>query len=159
MSGDGHEPSGFIRKYIFSTDHKTIGIQFLFLSLFMLLFGGLLAMLIRWQLGWPGKPLAFMGTVAPQGMPGGYMLPDYYNMLFTMHGTIMIFFAIIPLLVGVFGNYLIPLKIGAGDMAFPRLNMFSFWLVPVAIALTDLMAAGLSVNSVIVSGGRGLLKC
>src|SRR3989338_6465732 len=63
------------------------------------------------------------------------MVPEYYNMLFTMHGSIMIFFAIIPLLVGVFGNYLIPLKIGAGDMAFPRLNMASYWLMPPAILI------------------------
>ncbi len=126
---------GFLETYIFSTDHKTIGIQFMFLSLFMLLFGGLLAMLIRWQLGWPGQPLAFMEKIAPNGMPGGIMVPEYYNMLFTMHGSIMIFFAIIPLLVGVFGNYLIPLKIGAGDMAFPKINMYSFWLMPIAITI------------------------
>ena len=124
-----------LRTHIFSTDHKTIGIQFLFTSLTMLFIGGLLAMLIRWQLGWPGHPLAFMEQIAPNGMPGGVMVPEYYNMLFTMHGSVMIFFAIIPLLVGVFGNYLIPLKIGAGDMAFPRLNMFSFWLVPIAIMI------------------------
>lgn len=134
MSTEHHEP-GVIRKYIFSTDHKTIGIQFLFTSLIMLFIGGLLAMLIRWQLGWPGRALPFMEKIAPDGMPGGIMLPEYYNMLFTMHGSIMIFFAIIPLLVGVFGNYLIPLKIGAGDMAFPKLNMISFWLVPPSIAI------------------------
>jgi len=68
----GHGPS-FRQKYLFSTDHKVIGIQFLFTSLFMLLFGGLLAMLIRWQLGWPGQPLAFMEKLAPNGMPGGVM--------------------------------------------------------------------------------------
>ena len=132
-----HAPTGFLRTYVFAEDHKTIGIQFLFLSLVMLLFGGLLAMLIRWQLGWPGQPLGFMERIAPEGMPGGIMLPDYYNMLFTMHGSVMIFFAIIPLLVGVFGNYLIPLKIGAGDMAFPKLNMISFWLVPLSIAIVS----------------------
>ncbi len=125
----------FWRRYLFSEDHKIIGIQFLFTSLVMLLFGGLLAMLLRWQLGWPGQPLAFMEKLAPAGMPGGVMVPEYYNMLFTMHGSVMIFFAIIPLLVGVFGNYLIPLKIGAPDMAFPRLNMLSYWLVPPAILI------------------------
>ena len=130
-----HHKLGFLRTYVFSTDHKVIGIQFLFTSLTMLLFGGLLAMLMRWQLGWPGHALPFMEKIAPNGMPGGVMVPEYYNMLFTMHGSIMIFFAIIPLLVGVFGNYLIPLKIGAGDMAFPRLNMVSFWLLPPAIAI------------------------
>ncbi|MBI2105112.1 MAG: cbb3-type cytochrome c oxidase subunit I [Candidatus Omnitrophica bacterium] len=136
MSSDAsHGPAGFWRRHVFSTDHKTIGIQFLFTSLVMLLFGGLLAMLIRWQLGWPGQPLPFMEKLAPDGMPGGVMVPEYFNMLFTMHGSVMIFFAIIPLLVGVFGNYLIPLKIGAGDMAFPRLNMISFWLLPPAILI------------------------
>ena len=134
MSEKQHKQS-FLRTYIFSEDHKVIGIQFMFLSLTMLLLGGLLAMLIRWQLGWPGHPLAFMEKIAPNGMPGGVMVPEYYNMLFTMHGTIMIFFAIIPLLVGVFGNYLIPLKIGAGDMAFPKINMYSFWLMPIAGAI------------------------
>ena len=128
-------PAGFLRRYVFSTDHKVIGIQFLFTSLVMLLVGGLLAMLLRWQLGWPGRPLPFMERLAPNGMPGGVMVPEYYNMLFTMHGSIMIFFAIIPLLVGVFGNYLIPLKIGAGDMAFPRVNMISYWLLPPAILI------------------------
>src|SRR3990167_9764747 len=120
---------------IFSTDHKVIGLQFLFTALAMLVFGGLLALLLRWQLGWPGQPLPFMEKIAPEGMPGGVMVPEYYNMLFTMHASVMIFFAIIPLLVGVFGNYLIPLKIGAGDMAFPRVNMVSFWLVPVSIVI------------------------
>ena len=127
MSNTNHDP-GFIRKYIFSTDHKIIGIQFLISSLLFMILGGLLAGLMRWQLGWPGKALPFMEKIAPAGMPGGIMLPEYYNMLFTMHGSIMIFFGIIPLLAGAFGNYLIPLKIGAKDMAFPRLNMLSYWL-------------------------------
>jgi cytochrome c oxidase subunit 1 len=125
----------FLRRYIFSTDHKIIGIQFLFTSLTMLLLGGALAMLMRWQLGWPSQPLAFMEKLAPNGMPGGVMVPEYYNMLFTMHGSVMIFFGIIPILVGAFGNYLIPLKIGAPDMAFPRLNMVSYWLMWPAIAV------------------------
>ncbi len=127
MSKAAHHP-GFIRKYIFSTDHKVIGIQFLISSLVFMVLGGLLAMLMRWQLGWPGSPLTFMEKIAPEGMSGGIMVPEYYNMLFTMHGSIMIFFGIIPLLVGAFGNYLIPLKIGAPDMAFPKLNMLSFWM-------------------------------
>jgi cytochrome c oxidase subunit 1 len=94
-----HPPS-FLRKYIFSTDHKIIGIQFLFSSLLFMFFGGLLAMLMRWQLGWPGSPLPFMEKIAPDGFPGGYMVPEYYNMLFTMHGSVMIFFGIIPILGG-----------------------------------------------------------
>ncbi|MBI4408801.1 MAG: cbb3-type cytochrome c oxidase subunit I, partial [Gemmatimonadetes bacterium] len=118
----------FLRKYIFSTDHKIIGIQFLFMSLLFLVIGGLLAMSMRWQLAWPGRPLP-LGNLLPETMaPGGIMLPEFYNALVTMHGTFMIFFAIMPLLVGVFANYLIPLQIGAPDMAFPRLNMMSFWM-------------------------------
>ena len=144
MSEAHAAPQGFLRKYVFSEDHKTIGIQFLFTCLVMLLLGGLLAMLVRWQLGWPGKELPFMEKIAPEGFPGGVMVPDYYNMLFTMHASVMIFFAILPLLVGVFGNYLIPLKIGAGDMAFPKLNMLSYWFfVPaIVVALSGFFMQG-----------------
>jgi cytochrome c oxidase subunit 1 len=122
-----HAPMGFWRKYIFSTDHKIIGIQFLFVSLFFLLVGGLLAMQIRWQLGFPGQPMPGGGILPETMAPGGVILPEYYIQLVTMHGTFMVFFAIMPLLVGVFANFLIPLKIGAHDMAFPRINMASFW--------------------------------
>ncbi len=129
----------FIRKYIFSTDHKIIGIQFLIMSLLFLALGGALAMMMRWQLGFPGRPLPG-GSVLPETMaPGGVLLPEFYNSLVTMHGTFMVFFAIMPLLVGVFGNFLIPLKIGAPDMAFPRLNMASFW---VAVSSGIIMLAG-----------------
>jgi len=131
-----HEEIPFLRKYIFSTDHKVIGIQFLFMSLFFLLVGGLLAMAMRWQLAFPANPNAgFEGRPLPGGgllpetmVAGGVMLPEFYNALVTMHGTIMVFFAIMPLLIGVWANYLIPLQIGAPDMAFPRLNMASFWM-------------------------------
>src|SRR5437870_4871906 len=123
-----HAPMSFWRKYIFSTDHKIIGIQFLFVSLFFLLVGGLLAMQIRWQLGFPGKPLPGGGILPETMVQNGVILPEYYIQLVTMHGTFMVFFAIMPLLVGVYANFLIPLKIGAHDMAFPRINMASFWL-------------------------------
>src|SRR6266508_793213 len=138
-----HEPMSFWRKYIFSTDHKIIGIQFLFVSLFFLLVGGLLAMQIRWQLGFPGKPLPG-GGILPASMvtPEGVILPEYYIQLVTMHGTFMVFFAIMPLLVGVYANFLIPLKLGAHDMAFPRINMASFWA---AFAAGMVMLASLFV--------------
>ncbi len=140
--GETHELS-FVRKYVFSTDHKVIGIQFLLMSLVFLFVGGLLAMLIRWQLGFPNEPIPG-GAALPETMaPGGILLPEFYNSLVTMHGTFMIFFAIMPLLVGVFGNYLIPLKIGAPDMAFPRLNMWSFW---VAVPAGILMLSGFFVE-------------
>src|SRR6266480_816101 len=122
-----HDDRSFIRKYVFSTDHKIIGIQFLFVSLFFLLVGGLLAMQMRWQLGFPGKPMPGGGVLPESMAPGGVILPEYYIQLLTMHGTFMVFFAIMPLLVGVYANFLIPLKIGTHDMAFPRINMWSFW--------------------------------
>ena len=138
-----HEP-GFIRTYVFSTDHKMIAKQFLLASLFFLLVGGLLAAGIRWQLGFPGQPMPVIGGLfSDTTAPGGIILPEFYNALVTMHGTFMIFFAIMPLLVGVWGNYLIPLQIGAPDMAFPRLNMASFWIsVPAGV----IMLAGFFVQ-------------
>jgi cytochrome c oxidase subunit 1 len=131
-----HEPS-FVRKYIFSTDHKQIAKQFLTMSLSFLVLGGLLAGLVRWQLGFPGQPIPLIGGLLPETMaPGGIILPEFYNSLVTMHATFMIFFAIMPLTAGVFGNLLIPLQIGAADMAFPRLNMISFWLtVPAGLLM------------------------
>src|SRR3989440_1300297 len=127
-----HAPMSFWRKYIFSTDHKIIGIQFLFVSLFFLLVGGLLAMQIRWQLGFPGKPMPGGGILPESMVVNGVILPEYYIQLVTMHGTFMVFFAIMPLLVGVYANFLIPLKVGAHDMAFPRINMWSFWVALLA---------------------------
>ncbi len=122
-----HEELGFWRTYIFSTDHKMIGRQFLFLGLFMLAIGGILAMLMRWQLGFPEQPVPGMSWVPEPYMFEGIIPPETYNMLFTMHATIMIFFAVMPIMIGCFGNFLIPLMIGARDMAFPVLNMLSFW--------------------------------
>ena len=139
-----HEELPFIRKYVFSSDHKIIAIQFMFLSLAFMLLGGLLAMAVRWQLGFPGQPLPF-GRLLGEGVaPDGVIEPKFYLGLVTMHATYMIFFAIMPLLVGTFANYLIPLKIGAPDMAFPRLNMWSFWLMIPAgtLALLSLYAEG-----------------
>jgi cytochrome c oxidase subunit 1 len=134
----------FLRKYIFSSDHKIIGIQFLIVSLFFLFVGGLLAMMMRWQLGFPTQPMPGGGILGDTMAPGGILLPEFYNSLVTMHGTFMVFFAIMPLLVGVFANFLIPLKIGAPDMAFPRLNMASFWIaVPAGLLmLTGFMVEG-----------------
>ncbi|TFG66444.1 MAG: cytochrome c oxidase subunit I [Gemmatimonadales bacterium] len=121
-------PQSFIRKYIFATDHKMIGIQFLFTCLFFLLIGGLLAVMLRYQLGFPGQPMPG-GNLLPDTMaPDGIILPEFYVSLVTMHGTFMVFFAIMPLLVGVYANYLIPVEIGTHDMAFPRLNMISYWM-------------------------------
>ncbi|VAX35017.1 Alternative cytochrome c oxidase polypeptide CoxN [hydrothermal vent metagenome] len=117
----------FISKYIFSTDHKMIGIQFLWYGLFFLFIGGFQAMLIRWQMASPGVPVPMFGNLLfPES--GGIITPDAYSQIFTMHGTIMIFWAVTPLINGTFANFVIPLQIGAKDMAFPKLNMFSFWI-------------------------------
>jgi cytochrome c oxidase subunit 1 len=106
--------------------------QFLFLGLFMMVLGGLLALMIRWQLAWPETQVPGTRWIPEPYMTDGYMNPAFYNALFTMHATIMVFFVIMPILVGCFGNFLIPLMIGTRDMAFPVLNMLSFWVGAVA---------------------------
>ena len=123
-----HEELGFWRKYVFSTDHKVIGIQYAVTGLLFLLFGFSLMMLMRWQLAYPGAALPLIGTLLGEArMPGGTMLPEFYNELGAMHGTIMVFLGVVPLAVGGFGNFVLPLQIGAPDMAFPKINMVSYW--------------------------------
>lgn len=120
-------PKTFLSKYIFSFDHKVIGKQFLWYGILFLGLGGMMALMIRWTLAFPGQAFPIIGHfLFPE--TGGIVPPDTYAMLFTMHGTIMIFYAITPILIGAFGNFLIPLQIGARDMVFPLLNMLSFWL-------------------------------
>ena len=126
---DHHELS-FVRTYIFSTDHKMIARQFLFMGLIMMVLGGLLALVVRWQLAWPETAVPGLGGILKE--TGGILEPSTYNMAFTMHATIMIFFVIMPILAGSFGNFCIPLMIGARDMAFPLLNMLSFWVTAAA---------------------------
>jgi cytochrome c oxidase subunit I len=123
-----HPELSFVRKYIFSEDHKIIGIQFLFSTLIFLVIGGTLALLVRAQLAWPHSELPILKDLFPAYW-GGRMSLEFYNMLFSMHASVMIFFVIIPILAGSFGNYLIPLMIGAKDMAFPKLNMLSYWFM------------------------------
>lgn len=127
--GDHHHEEPFWRKYIFSTDHKVIGIQYGLTSLLFLFFGFCLMMLMRWQLAYPGEAIPVLGFLFGEDtMPDGVMLPEFYNQLGAMHGTIMVFLGIVPLAVGAFGNYVVPLQIGAPDMAFPKLNMASYWV-------------------------------
>jgi cytochrome c oxidase subunit 1 len=125
--GGTHHELGFLRKYIFSTDHKIIGIQFFFSSWIFMIVGGLLAILIRVQLAYPDTSFPILGEWWKS--TAGRMTPDTYVMVVTMHASIMIFFVIIPMLTGAFGNYLIPLQIGYKDMAFPTLNMMSYWFM------------------------------
>ncbi len=136
-----HHDVGFMRKYIFSTDHKMIGIQYGFTGLCFLFFGLCLMLMMRWQIAHPGEALPVFGSIvhavvgdaaAPPvknaaGVITGYAISaDLYNSFGAMHGTIMVFLAIVPLAFAAFGNYVVPLQIGAIDMAFPRVNMASY---------------------------------
>jgi cytochrome c oxidase subunit 1 len=180
-----HHELGFIRTYIFSTDHKTIGIQYMLAGLFLLLFGFCLMLLMRWQLAFPGQALTganawlhisyqlheigyHLGLCTMPSVPvpfppdsahpcllqrlfgkdqmnGGVMSGDFYNTLGAMHGTIMVFFGIVPIGFAAFGNFAMPLQIGAVDMAFPRLNLGSVILF--------MISAVLMVGSFLVPGG------
>ena len=129
--GAHHEELGFWRKYIFSTDHKVIGIQYGLTGLLFLFFGFCLMMLMRWQIAYPGKPMPVVGEflqklLGDEMVNKGVMLPDLYNAFGAMHGTIMVFLAIVPVAFAAFGNFVVPLQIGAPDMAFPRVNMASY---------------------------------
>jgi cytochrome c oxidase subunit I len=117
-----HAPQGFIRKYIFSLDHKVIGIQYFFLALTAVFVGMFLSLLMRIHLYWPNAVLPLVGEIKP----------ETYLSLLTMHGTIMVFFVLTTAPQGGFGNYFLPIQIGAPDMAFPVLNMLSFWTTFVA---------------------------
>jgi cytochrome c oxidase subunit 1 len=141
-----HEAAhGFWSRYVFSRDHKVIGLQYYFTAMLMALVGGVLALLIRMQLAWPAAEWHWLEKVMPDSMQGGVMKPEFYLALVTMHGTIMVFFVISLALVSGFGNYIIPLQIGARDMAFPFLNMLSYWVtVPAAL---------LMIASFMVEGG------
>jgi len=152
--GEGHgghgEDLSFWRKYVFSVDHKVIGIQYTITGFLFLFFGFCLMLLMRWELAHPGQPLPVIGgLLGASRMPGGVMLPEFYNQLGAMHGTIMVFLGVVPLAFGGFGNYVVPLQIGAPDMAFPRLNMMSYWVYFVGglIMLASFFAPGGSAQS------------
>ena len=139
--GHDHHELGFIQKYLWSTDHKVIGVQYAISGLIFLLFGFMLMMLMRWSIAYPGQPMpgfTFVSSIPGIGWifeqaigrwaAGGVINGELYNMLGAMHGTIMVFLGIVPLGFAGFVNFVMPLQIGTIDMAFPRLNMWSFWL-------------------------------
>ena len=126
MSDNHHHEENFFQKYIWSVDHKVIGIQYGITSLLFLLFGFSLMAVMRYQLAYPESVIPYIGNWF-FSESGGVMLPENYNTLGAMHGTIMIFLGVVPLAVGAFGNYLVPLQVGAPDMAFPKLNAASYW--------------------------------
>src|SRR6266496_3378340 len=151
MSGETHEavhrhepPTSFIRKYIFSLDHKVIGIQYILLALAAVIVGMIMSLLMRLNLSWPGTNWPILGTLFPGGAPNGVMNPEFYLSLVTMHGTIMVFFVLTTAPQGGFGNYFLPIQIGADDMAFPFLNMMSFWVtfVGFVVLLSAIFASG-----------------
>ena len=141
---------GFWQAYVFSQDHKVIGIQYTITALLFLLFGFTLMAIMRWQLAYPGQPIPFIGGLLGEvNAPGGIILPEFYNQLGAMHGTIMVFLGVVPLSVGGFGNYIMPLQIGAPDMAFPKLNMASYWVYFVGglVMLASFFVTGGAANS------------
>ncbi|MBL7988451.1 MAG: cbb3-type cytochrome c oxidase subunit I [Chlorobi bacterium] len=138
---------------LFATESGAVAKRYLLFSFAFLFIGGWLALLMRWQLGYPGHavPATLGGGLLPQEMaPDGVILPDTYNGLMTMHATFMVYFAVLPVLVGFFGNLLVPLQIGAERAAYPRLNALAFWLMIPAGAM---MIAGFFVEGGPASSG------
>ena len=143
-----HAPQGFIRKYIFSLDHKVIGIQYYLLGLFSVFIGIGLSLLMRFHMVNPEAKVAWFAKLWPTGAAGGMMTPELYLSLMTMHGTIMVFFVLTTVPQSGFGNFFLPIQIGAEDMAFPVLNMLSFW--------TTFLALVVMVAAFFVPGGAPL---
>jgi cytochrome c oxidase subunit 1 len=131
---DAHHEQSFLSKYIFSTDHKIIGMQYMFTGIVMALIGGYMSYAFRMQLAFPGESVPGYGVVS-QGE---------YNSLVTNHGTIMIFWVAMPVLIAAFGNFLIPLMIGADDMVFPRINRLSYqiFLISAIILIASFFVPG-----------------
>ncbi|MCB1236219.1 MAG: cbb3-type cytochrome c oxidase subunit I, partial [Verrucomicrobiae bacterium] len=131
---DHHAPESFWSKYVFSTDHKIIGLQYMFTGIVMAIIGGFMAYVFRMQLAFPGASVPGFGVVSP----------GQYNALVTNHGTIMIFWVAMPILIAGFGNYLIPLMLGCDDMVFPRLNRLSYqiFLLSAIVLLISLAVPG-----------------
>ena len=144
------EPKSFVWKYIFSLDHKVIGIQYILLAIVAVFVGMGLSLLMRLRLVWPGESFAWLGALFPVGAPDGIMTPEFYLALMTMHGTIMVFMVLTTAPQGGFGNYILPIQIGAADMAFPRLNMLSFWVT--FLSFCALMMAFFSAGGAPISG-------
>jgi cytochrome c oxidase subunit 1 len=143
-------PTSFIRKYIFSTDHKVIGIQYYMLALFSAFTGMALSLIMRYRLAWPDEKWPMLAKLIPSGFAGGPMKPEFYLAMLTMHGTMMVFFVLTTAPQGGFGNYVLPIQIGADDMAFPVLNMLSFWVT--LVGLIFLLAAFFVVGGAPISG-------
>jgi len=151
-NGDGHHhhKQSFISKYIFSQDHKTIAKQFLITGIIWAIIGALFSVLFRIQLGFPNETFPVLEAVFGHWAKGGQIQPEFYYALITMHGTILVFFVLTAGLSGTFANLLIPLQVGARDMASPFMNMLSYWFFFLA---SIVMMASLFVQTGPASGG------
>ena len=121
-------PTSFIGKHVFSLDHKVIGKQYYALALVAAFAGMFLSWLMRFHLAWSNAAIPGLQLLSSSGAPGGVMTPEYYLQLMTMHGTIMVFFVLTTAPFAAFGNYFLPIQVGAEDMPFPHFNMMSFWV-------------------------------
>src|SRR4030088_2256123 len=148
-----HAPTGFIRKWVFSLDHKVIGIQYYFLALFSVFIGMFLSLFKRYHMVFPDAKVALFEKLWPTGAAGGQMTPELYLSLMTKTGTLMVFLVLPPAPQSGFGNYFLPIQIGAEDMAFPVLNMLSFWTT--FLALVVMMAAFFVDGGAPLSGWTG----
>jgi cytochrome c oxidase subunit I len=128
-------PTSFLRKHVFSLDHKVIGKQYYALALLAALCGMVLSWLMRIHLGWTNAAIPGLQLLSKNGAPGGVMTPEYYLQLMTMHGTIMVFFVLTTAPFAAFGNFFLPIQVGAEDMPFPRFNMMSFWVTFMAFVV------------------------
>jgi cytochrome c oxidase subunit 1 len=161
---DDHHELGFWQKYVFSTDHKVIGIQYGITGLAFLFAGFCLMMVMRWQIAHPGQAVPIFGdllrhifgstvfTLPDPNNPSAVanvLTADGYNTFGAMHGTIMVFFGVVPVAVAAFGNYVMPLQIGAPDMAFPKLNMASYWcfFVSCVVMMSSFFVPGSAAKS------------
>src|SRR6476646_5829010 len=143
-----HAPTSFIRKYVFSLDHKVIGEQYYGLALLAVVIGMVLSWIMRIHLAWPNAPIPGLELLSKNGAPNGVLTPEYYLQLMTMHGTIMVFFVLTTAPFAAFGNYFLPIQVGAEDMPFPHFNMMSFWVTFTAFLVL--------ISSFVVSDGPTL---
>ena len=155
VEGHGHDQEHhhhdtFITKYIFSQDHKMIAKQFLITGITMAVIAMILSILFRIQLAYPDKSFPLLETLLGRFAPGGRLSPEFYLSLVTIHGTIMVFFVLTAGLSGTFSNLLIPLQVGARDMASPFLNMLSYWFFFIASVI---MLSSFLVEKGPASGG------
>ena len=145
-----HHKETFITKYVFSQDHKTISKQFLITGIIWAVIGGLFSVIFRLQLGYPDQTFPFLEDLLGHWAKGGKLDTEFYYALVTMHGTILVFFVLTAGLSGTFSNFLIPLQVGARDMASPFLNMLSYWFF---FAASIVMFSSLFVQTGPASGG------